>query len=191
MANRTSLPRVYATFQIDGCVAEVPQALVQSSDVGTMAADQSGQQCARRGIRMNTVECLAKHPASSSPGSTVFCIKGRDTVAPCIEIAGRKVILTGNILKVAQIFDEELVEGEAVPNPLAFIANLRASPLKADVFTFAQRPPETTPKFNETLEWDNWAVASIASFQDWWEKLPQESRKNVRRAAKKGVSVRS
>lgn len=140
---------------------------------------------------MTTVQSIAKQPASSSPGSTVIRIKGRDTVVPSVEIAGRTIISTGNLLKVAQIFDEELVEGEAVPNPRAFIADLRASPLKADVFTFAQRPPDTTPKFTETLEWDNWAVATTSSFQDWWEKLPQESRKNVRRAAKKGVSVRS
>ena len=169
MANRTSPRRVYATFQID----------------------QSGHEGAYRGMRMTIVESIATRRASDNSGSTVIRIKGRNTVVPSIEIVGRKVILTGNILKVAQIFDEELVEGEAVPNPLPFIANLRASPLKADVFTFAQRPPETTPKFNETFEWDNWAVASTASFQDWWERLPQESRKNVRRAAKKGVSVRS
>ena len=137
------------------------------------------------------MECIAKRPASGNPGSTVIRIKGRDTVVPSIEIAGRKVISTGNILKVAEIFDEELVEGEAVPNPLPFIADLRASRLNADVFTFAQRPPETTPKFNETFEWDNWAVASTVSFQAWWETLPQESRKNVRRAGKRGVRVRS
>jgi hypothetical protein len=140
---------------------------------------------------MSTVECIPKETASDSPGSTVIRIKGKDTVVPSTEIAGRTIISTGNILKVAQIFDEELVEGELIPDPLSFIADLRASPLKADVFTFAQRPPETTPKFKETFEWDNWAVSSTVSFQDWWGKLPQESRKNVRRAVKRGVSVRS
>ena len=44
MAYRTSPPRVYATFQIDGCVAEVPQGLVQRSGVETMAVDQSDQE---------------------------------------------------------------------------------------------------------------------------------------------------
>ena len=123
--------------------------------------------------------------------STVIRIKGKNATVPITEITGRRVILTGNVLKVAQIFDEELVEGEAVANPSAFVAALRASPLKADIFTFAQRPPETTPKFNEVFEWDNWAIASTRSFQDWWEKLPQESRKNVRRSVKKGVCVRA
>ena len=142
-------------------------------------------------FKMSAVEAIASDPASGNSSSTVIRFKGRSIIVPSTDIAGRKVILRGNVLKVAQIFDEELVEGEAVPNPLAFIKNLRAGPLKADIFTFAQRLPETVPKFNEAFEWDNRAIASTLSFQNWWQKLPQESRKNVRRAARKGVSVRS
>lgn len=129
------------------------------------------------------------NPAGVQP--TVIRIKGRKTTVPSTEIAGRKVISTGSVLKVAQIFDEELVEGVVVPAPSEFVASLRANSLKADIFTFAQRPPEVSPKFNETFEWDNWAIAPTLSFQNWWEKLPQESRKNVRRSAKKGVTVRT
>jgi hypothetical protein len=63
---------------------------------------------------------------------------------------------------------------------------MRKSPLQADFLTFAQKIPDTTPHF----EWDNWAVVPITSFADWWEKrLPQETRKNVRRAARRGVVV--
>ena len=133
---------------------------------------------------MTASKAIATNPRSTGLQSTVIRIKGKKTTVPGAEIGGRKVILMGNALKVAEIFDEELVEGEAVANPSTFVASLRASPLKADIFTFAQRPPETTPKFNEVFEWDNWAMASTSSFQDWWVKLPQESRKNVRRSAK-------
>jgi len=57
--------------------------------------------------------------------------------------------------------------------------------------TFAQKIPATTPKYDYAFEWDNWAAIPITSFNDWWEKrLPQESRRNVRRAAKRGVTVR-
>ena len=127
-------------------------------------------------FKMSAVEAIASDPASGNSSSTVIRFKGRSIIVPSTDIAGRKVILRGNVLKVAQIFDEELVEGEAVPNPLAFIKNLRAGPLKADIFTFAQRLPETVPKFNEAFEWDNRAIASTLSFQNWWQKLPQESR---------------
>ena len=140
---------------------------------------------------MTTTSPITAELNSRNRHSTVIRIKGKNTVVPSTEIAGRKVIATGKVLRVAQVFDEELVEGELFPNPAAVIATLQASPLKADLFTFAQRPPETSPKFNQFFEWDNWAVASTLSVQDWWAKLPQESRKNVRRAAKRGVSVRS
>ena len=156
-----------------------------------MAAGQPRREGASSGVEMIAAESIATHPGSSNRHSTVIRIRGKNITVPSIEIEGRRVIVTGKVLKVAQVFDEELVEGEAVSNPSTFIATLQASRLKADLLTFAQRPPDTTPKFNEPFEWDNWAVASTLSFQDWWEKLPQESRKNVRRAERRGVSVRS
>lgn len=45
------------------------------------------------------------------------------------------------------------------------------------------------PRFDYPFEWDDVAVASTVSYTGWWWKLPQESRKSVRRAAKRGVSV--
>ena len=121
----------------------------------------------------------------------VVRIKGKNTSVPSATISDRQVVVTGSMLKVAQVFDEELVEGEAVPDPAAFIRHLKGSSLRADIFTFAQRPPEITPKFNEHFEWDNWAVAPTADPAAWWESLPQEARKNVRRSAKRGVQVRT
>src|SRR5262245_54818194 len=156
-----------------------------------MAADQICRQSTSSGTTMTATSPIESQLNTSSQDSTVIRIKGKNTLVPSAEIAGRRVIVTGKILRVAQVFDEELVEGGSCPNPPAVIATLEASPLKPDLFTFAQRPPETTPRFNLLFEWDNWAVASTLSAQNWWEKLPQESRKNVRRAVKRGVSVRS
>ena len=156
-----------------------------------MAAGQPRREGASSGVEMIAAESIATHPGSSNRHSTVIRIRGKNITVPSTEIEGRRVIVTGKVLRVAQVFDEDLVEGEALSNPSTFIATLQASRLKADLLTFAQRPPDTTPKFNEPFEWDNWAIASTPSFQNWWEKLPQESRKNVRRAARKGVSVRS
>jgi hypothetical protein len=55
--------------------------------------------------------------------------------------------------------------------------------------TFPQRIDEPTPKYRFPMEWDNAAVARTGNFQQWWQKLPQESRKNARRAGKRGVTV--
>ena len=139
---------------------------------------------------MSVEEFAEENARPAEKTSTVIRVKGRNIVVPTAKVGGRSVILTGSLLKVARIFDEDLVEGEAVASPGAFVANLQKSALRADVLTFAQRPPDITPRFNESFEWDNWAIAPTSSFQEWWEKLPQESRKNVRRSAKRGVTVR-
>lgn len=110
---------------------------------------------------------------------------------PSVRISDRTVIAPGRWLKLAAVSDEDLVEGETVPDPASFVTRLKASGLKADVFTFAQKPPDTTPRYDYHFEWDNWAAIPTNDYNEWWEKrLPQESRKNVRRAAKRGVVTR-
>jgi hypothetical protein len=122
---------------------------------------------------------------------TEIRIRGKNVMVPAVRIAERKVISTGNWIRLARIMDEELLEGTAVAAPESFIVQLRSSGLKADVFTFAQKPPDVTPRYGYPQEWDNWAAIPTTSFRLWWEdRLPQESRKNVRRAAKRGVVVR-
>jgi len=117
-------------------------------------------------------------------------IAGKTYYVPSAEIYDRTVVVTGKWIRTAQVKDEDVVEGVAVEDCDSFITKLKESKLKADVFTFAQRPPETAPKYDYHWEWDNWAAIATTSFKDWWEKLPQESRKNVRRAAKRGVAVK-
>lgn len=115
---------------------------------------------------------------------------GRKFYAPSAEICGRTVVVTGKLIRAARVKDEEVLEGTTVEDPEIFINELKKSELKADLFTFAQKPPHTAPKYDYHKAWENWAVTPTTSFKDWWESLPQESRKNVRRAARRGVDVR-
>jgi hypothetical protein len=117
-------------------------------------------------------------------------VAGKTFYVPSAEVCGRTVIVTGKWIKTAEIKDEAVVEGVIVENPNSFIGKLKESQLQADVFTFAQRPPETTPKYEYQWEWDNWAAMRTSCFKEWWENLPQESRKNVRRSAKRGLVVK-
>lgn len=121
---------------------------------------------------------------------TEIRIAGKTFYVPSEEICGRTVVVTGKWIRTAQVRDEGVVEGVSVEDPAVFITKLRQSNLRADVFTFAQRPPQVTPKYEYHFEWDNWAVIPTNCFNDWWENLPQVSRKNVRRAAKRGVVVK-
>src|SRR5438094_586727 len=112
---------------------------------------------------------------------------GKAFYVPSVVICGRTVVVTGKRIRMAQVKDEEVVEGVTVAAPETFIAKLKESELKADVFTFAQRPPEITPKYGYHLEWENWAVAPTTSFNEWWEnRLPQETRKNESRSSSTG-----
>lgn len=114
-------------------------------------------------------------------------INGKTAYVPSANIDGRTVIATGKFFKVASIRDADVVEGELVKNPDTFAATLKKSRLNADVLTFFQRPPEISPRFDLFFDWDNYAAVTISTFQHWWESVPQETRKNVRRAAKRGV----
>jgi hypothetical protein len=109
---------------------------------------------------------------------------------PSAEVCGRTVVVTGKRIRIAQIKDEELLEGVSVHDPELLLSQLRESKLKPDVFTFTQRPPRVTPEYDYHLKWENWAITPTNSFKQWWEKLPQVTRKNVRRATKRGIVVK-
>ena len=118
-------------------------------------------------------------------------VSGKNTLVPTAEICGRTVIVKSGSIKIASVLDELVTEGELVKDPDQFVVELKQSGLRADVLTFFQRPPDVTPKFKLHLEWENLAVVDTTSFEAWWEKLPQEARKNTRRSAKRGVVVKS
>ncbi len=90
------------------------------------------------------------------------------------------------------VSSEEWLETE-LEDPAACVENLKGAQvpeLRANVFTFTQKPPETAPKYPYIVEFDSVAVADTASFAHWWDSLPQETRKNVRRAQKRGVTLK-
>lgn len=123
-------------------------------------------------------------------GSAEITVKGKTQVVPAVEIEGRTVLARGKWIKTAAIRDQLSVEGELVKTPETFLAALKKSGLKADVFTFFQRPPDVQPRHPYPYDWENYAAVPITTFNDWWESLPQEARKNTRRSAKRGVTVK-
>ena len=111
---------------------------------------------------------------------------------PSFFIEDLRIVTAGTWLKTASIHDEVWTKGQLVNDPGDFIAQLKTHHIKADIFTFVQKLPETQPKYRYFFEWDNVAAVPLASFKDWWEnRLTQVTRKNVRRSAKRGVVVRA
>jgi hypothetical protein len=118
-------------------------------------------------------------------------VRGKNVLVPSAQILGRTVICTGRWLKLAAIHDENLAECETVDDPASFIETLERTGLKADFFTFAQKLPDTTPKYPYHLEWDNLAVIPIATFSYWWERrIKSAERAAVRKSARTGVVVK-
>jgi hypothetical protein len=117
-------------------------------------------------------------------------VEGKTFRVPSAEIQGRTVTVRGKWLKVATVQDEEFVSGEPVADPQSFISALRGERLGADVFTFAQPLNDLTPKHDYPLEWDNAAVIPITTYEAWLNSLSQDTRRNVKKAAKQGVNLR-
>ncbi len=126
-----------------------------------------------------------------SIGHTEIRVKGKAVCVPAAQIDGRRVIISGKWLKIAVVQDEELVEGETVADPESFVSQLKEIGLNADLFTFAQKLTDTTPKHRYHMEWENLAVIPITIYSDWWEKRLESSvRRAVRKAAKSGIEVK-
>ena len=85
---------------------------------------------------------------------TEIPVKGKPMRVASAGIDGHTVIATGRWIKTAVVWDEELLEGETVPVPEGYIPRLKDSGLKADIFTFAQKLSDVTPKHEYHLEWD-------------------------------------
>jgi Acetyltransferase (GNAT) domain len=119
-------------------------------------------------------------------------VKGRWVAVPATEINGNKLFVKGKWLKIAAIRSQENFEKE-LEAPELYIEKLKHNKnhaLKADIFTFTQKIPNTEPKYSYPVERESIAAVHLVSFKAWWESLPQESRKNVRRAQKRGLQVR-
>jgi len=119
-------------------------------------------------------------------------VEGQMRRVPAISIDQRTVIARGRWLRIAAVMDEPFVEGEAVPDPEAFIARLRQWPVRPDLFKFAQKFTDATPKFRYRMEWDNFAVLPITTYEEWLGKQAKKDvKENLRRAKREGVVTRT
>jgi len=135
----------------------------------------------------------ALNPGMTQSGKPVEVrVKGRWVSVPVIEANGDQLTTRGKWLRIARIRGEEMREKE-LEDPEVYLTALRNDKdriLKADIFSFVQKLPATQPKYPYPVEWESVAAIPLISFKQWWEGLPQESRKNVRRSQKRGVVIR-
>ncbi len=115
-------------------------------------------------------------------------VRGKRIAVPAVKIDGHRIVVTGKFLKIARLKEEWY---EDVEDPESIIRQLKKSDVRADIFTFWQRLPETEPKYNYFMERDYIAALPIKSFDHWWEKqIRSRTRGLIRKAKKKGVIVK-
>ena len=122
--------------------------------------------------------------------SAEISVRGRIITVPSVDIGGHTIVLSPGWLSMAEVKDEAWLVGDVVVEPEACFAAIAAANLKADLFTFTQKLPNTTPRYGYAMEWEDVAAIRTSDFDSWWQRVPQETRKNVRRAARRGVEVR-
>lgn len=114
--------------------------------------------------------------------------RGRASIAI---IKDKTIVISGGWLKTAAVMDEHFLEGETVPEPESFVARIRESKVRADIFTFAQKFPDVIPKYKYQMEWDNFAAIPITTYTEWWERRAKpDVRTAVKRSRKMGVVVK-
>jgi hypothetical protein len=112
--------------------------------------------------------------------------RGRRT----FQIDGWDIVVRGKWLKTAAVFDEDWYDRPIMDDPAAFAAKIKRSGRGADLFTFAQKIPDCKPRYPFRFEWDNVAAIPITSYQEWWQRLSSDRRKDVKRAEKQGIVVK-
>ena len=118
-------------------------------------------------------------------------VRGEWISVPALQVDGASIVVKGQWLRIATVLDEEWIDNE-LENPdlcIQMLKEQKSSALCADLFTFSQKLPVTAPKYPYAMESDSIAAIRVTSFKDWWDKLPQVTRKNVRRSQKRGVEV--
>ena len=104
-----------------------------------------------------------------------------------IEVCGRPIRVKGRLLRIARLDAEKYLFVDD-PEPVRLALNARAD---VDIFTFMQRLPESQPKHEYQMEWDNLAAIPITTFENWWTKqVDRKTRNKVKQAEKKGVTTR-
>ncbi|PYV79660.1 MAG: hypothetical protein DMG96_03340 [Acidobacteria bacterium] len=100
----------------------------------------------------------------------------------------KDVVVQGWLCRVAH------VDGDGykfLADPESTVAKLRRAHTQADLFTFMQKLPETSPLYPYLFECDNLAVLPISTFDHWWsQQIGFKARNKAKQAEKKGIVVR-
>lgn len=103
-------------------------------------------------------------------------------------MCGREIRVQGVLCRIARLDADRY---KFLDDPVSILDGLRKSGKRIDLFTFIQKPSEPRPKYDYPMEWDNLAVLSFSTFDEWWNKqIGFKARNKAKQAQKKGVTIR-
>jgi hypothetical protein len=118
-------------------------------------------------------------------------VRGKRKLIPSVEKLGVTVLISGKLLKKAEIFDEYWLEAETLPSPDLLISELSALHGRPDLFTFIQRVPDNKPKYDHYYTWENYAVLPVSSYENWLNnQIHSTTKRNIRASEKRGIEIR-
>lgn len=105
-----------------------------------------------------------------------------------MNVCGRGIVVEGGLYRIARLDGDKY---KFLNDPAPIIEALKKSNTRVDLFTFMQKLPESSPKYDYPRETDNLAVLPVSTFDAWWtEKLGFKARNKAKQAQKKGVEIR-
>lgn len=105
-----------------------------------------------------------------------------------MRICDLQVNISGHVLRRARLDADKY---QFVDDAEAMVMSLRRCGRRIDLFTFVQPVSEREPRYKFPMEWDNFAVLPVSTFENWWEKqIGFKARNKAKQAEKKGVQLR-
>ena len=115
---------------------------------------------------------------------TDISVRGKRQTVPSFSIGDCVVVVKGRTLRTAEVFDEYWLEARRLPDPVEVLARCRSEVSRPDLFTFAQRVPDTTPRYDYFKIFDNVAVIPLTSYEVWLGKqVTSATRRPARRSS--------
>lgn len=115
-------------------------------------------------------------------------VKGSVVKVDALDANGLRLVSSGHRLKIARLkkdWDDD------VRNPEEVVQAIKGSGLKADIFAFQQRLPDSYPMHKYKMEWESVAALPLTTYDDWFKhQLHQNPRNKIKKAKKSGIEIK-
>lgn len=135
---------------------------------------------------------IAVQPGASTETATIpISVGGKWFDVPVIRVNGQDIVIKGNRVKIASPHDEDWVDDELTdPEACIRACKKRRGRSRPDIFSFSQKVPDTIPRYSYTMHPRSIAVTRVGEYEEWIRELSRDCRKNITRAARRGVVIK-